>query len=322
MQASQSRIISSPIPTTRGRFYIRVVFSPWRWLVYLLWTAFCLLATIRDNFFSEQEQKEWATLRLLHKIPHLPWWAWTIGILLIALVFVLEASYREVRRRERTHESDVGKHQDALDSKDEEIARLTTKPDITGEILAVFWEPWRDPYSTAENVHSRYYIKLRLVNRNHVSCTIDEYRILVNSIYRNQPCQGKGMPSGVGKLRHPTSAYQDESTFTELRAADTMYDRTPKPPRGGPDSWTQTGSLDIPRYSPLERARKAEGWVTFTVGNYIPSPVRAEDIPARGYLAIAPWQQNITVIVVDSLGGEHLIEGEFVNVAPSTFSTD
>jgi hypothetical protein len=206
----------------------------------------------------------------------------------------------------------------------EEIERLTTEPDIGGEILAVFWEPYQDPYSTSENVHSHYYVKLRLVNRNNVSCTIDEYRILVNSIYGDQPCQGKGRPSVIGKLRHPTSAYQDEMTFTESSPVAIAYDKSPKPPvRYQEDTWTQTRPLDIPRYYPLEHARAAEGWITFEVGNYIPHPVKPEDIRPKEYLAFAPWQQNITIIVVDSLGkGEHPIDGDFVGVAPSTFSVD
>lgn len=294
--------------------------------MYLLWTAFCLLATIRDNFFSEQEQKEWATLKLLHKIPHLPWWMWTLGILLIALIFVLEASYREVRSRERAHESDIVSHQTALDGKDEEIGRLTTKPDIHGDILAVFWEPFRDPYSTSGNNHSRYFIKLRLVNRNDAPCTINEYLVLVDSLEGNHPGKGKGSPSGIGKLRHPTSGYKDEYTFEELtereRAARTMYNNSPQMPRKYVDTWTQTMPLDIPRHLALERARKAEGWVVFEIWNYLPSPIRPEDILPREYLAVGPWQQEIKVVVVDSLGNTHTIEEAWADVAPATFSVD
>ncbi|MGB9254979.1 MAG: hypothetical protein WCC25_09115 [Candidatus Korobacteraceae bacterium] len=215
-----------------------------------------------------------------------------------------------------------------LQSTQKEIQRLNTKPDIGGEIIAVFWEPFQDPYSTAENIHSRYYVKLRLVNRNDVPCTVDEYRILVNSIYGDRPCQGRGSPSGIGKLRHPTSAYRDEFTFTELtdsqRAALTLYKNSPPPPRSvSPDTWTQTMPLDIPRHLPLERARKAEGWVTFEVGNYIPSPIQPKDILTREYMAVAPWQQDIVVIVVDSLSkGEHSIYGQWVDVAPAIFSVD
>lgn len=210
----------------------------------------------------------------------------------------------------------------ALCSADDDISKLKEMPDIGGEILAVFWEPFTDPYSSSPNNHSRYYIKLRLVNRNDVPCTIDEYRVLVNSIDGNHPGQGKGVPSGIGKLRHPTSGYKDEYTFEELtesqRAVRTLYNKTLKL-----DTWTQTRPMDIPDTWPLERARKKEGWVIFEIWNYVPSPVEAKDIPAKEYLAFPPWQQNMTVIVLDSLSkGEHPIEGTFVDVAPSTFSLD
>jgi hypothetical protein len=295
-----------PEPTRRFRFYIKAIFPPWRSLVYLLWTAFCLLATVRDNFFSEEEQQQWATLKLLHKIPHLPWWAWAIGLLVIAIFFVLEASYREVRAREHAHGMDVGNHVIAIDAKDAEIDRLTTKPDIRGEVLGAFWQFCFDDSGTMRG--SRYYVKVRLTNHNHASCTVDEYRLAVDEIGGGSIGQGRnGRPSPIGNLRHPTSAYHDEGTVTEVK-------------NGVADTFTWIRPLDIPRHLPLDRGKKAEGWLVFDIWNYLPNSIDAnQPAPEK---TVSPWQQMVDVTVIDSLGGEHIINGFAVNVAPARFSVD
>src|SRR5712692_10428209 len=61
------------------------------------WTVFSTLATLRDNFLPEKLR---GALQVLKLIPKLPWWVWSLGVLAILLVSVIEGAYQEIKRRD------------------------------------------------------------------------------------------------------------------------------------------------------------------------------------------------------------------------------
>ncbi len=74
----------------RLRFW-RHLLHPWAYMIGGVWSILSVLLTFRDNFLSSEMQKSWATLAL---IPKWSWRTWIIGVLIIILVSVMEASYR------------------------------------------------------------------------------------------------------------------------------------------------------------------------------------------------------------------------------------
>ncbi len=191
-----------------------------------------------------------------------------------------------------------------LDTAVAEITRLKEKPDIHGEILVAFWEVYKDTSEMPWSKHSRYYIKLRLVNYNDVPCTVDRYSITVASLYDNTTGEGEGKPSSIGKLSHPTYNFTDENT--EIVQTSTTR-----------DTYTWVNPINITTQWPLARGRKQEGWVTFDVWNFKPSPVNADDVAPETFLG--HWQECISISVVDSLGNTHTITNILADVAPARF---
>jgi hypothetical protein len=66
----------------------------------------------------------------------------------------------------------VANHEQAIKAKDEEITRLKTTPDIDVRIKVVFWVPGvPEPGYSVGN----FYVRLELINKNDVRCTVDQY---------------------------------------------------------------------------------------------------------------------------------------------------
>jgi len=180
-----------------------------------------------------------------------------------------------------------------LATANEEIRRLTTKPDIGGDILRVFWAFASEDHWPAHwfGNHSRYYVELRLVNYNSVPCTIDRYIITVRD--------GDGrIVEGEGRL-----------TLVTICRPIVSYERPGEDPK---THQTTTHPLNISSEWPLERARSKEGWVQFDVRNYVPSIIKEDDVNPHKWLA--PWQQDITITAMDSLGGSHQIRNVCADV--------
>lgn len=68
-----------------------------------VWLAFGVFTQVRDNFFPLAWQERLATSMLLSWLPHWPWYTWVIGLLLILLAMIAEASFRG-----RSPDIDVG----------------------------------------------------------------------------------------------------------------------------------------------------------------------------------------------------------------------
>ncbi len=222
-------------------------------------------------------------LGLYQSITHksIPWWLYAS----IAFVFLGWAFFGAWNKQHKRAEDELAKNQ---------------SPDIKGEILAVFWErPLANDVPPEEvRKHSRYYVKLRLVNHRDVACTINRYFITVES-YDRRTGHSEGRLAGIGRLYHPTSSYTDERTET------TETSRT----------YTWTYPLQIESHLPLERAHKKEGWVVFDVLNYVPHAIEPRDMHPEEFLA--PWQECVSVRVIDSLENPHDITDILATVAPA-----
>jgi hypothetical protein len=235
------------------------------------------------------------------------------AVLSVAIVLGCFALYHLVRAPWLIERGRVGKHEKEvselkgeanriegdLAAAQAEIARLTNMPDIKGEIIVAFWEVYRDKYEQPWSKHSHYYLKIRLTNHNNVPCTIDRYSIAVANYHNHKNGGGDGIPSSIGKLNHPTFNYTDESTEV-IETSNAIETRT----------WMHP--IDISPQWPLERGCKHEGWVTFVVWNYVPSSIQADDVAPEGH--VGPWQECLTVSVLDSLGNTHPITDVIANV--------
>lgn len=285
--------------------HTKAIGKSWWFLVATAWAVFWAVdASIEkwDVFGT----KIWWEAHTTHLPAH--WQEWLLGILVLTIIGLIDGSYRHHKHAlEKAHEghaTELKKTTNELATARTEIARLTEIPDIKGEILVVFWEVYRDPNETPWSKHSRYYIKLRLVNYNDVPCTINRYSVRVASFYDDNVGEGEGNPSPIGKLSHPTYNYTDESTEV-VRTSTTT------------DTWTWTKPINITTQWPLARGRKQEGWVTFDVWNYKPQPIKPDDVAPETFLA--HWQQDISVCVTDSLGNLHGIRNILADVSPARF---
>lgn len=267
------------MPESKRRDILREVF--WRPLVGIanaILLAYGACTAFRDAFPSDVQAKYQLNLWLPH-------WKWQTGLMLFALLNVLlvfEGAVIAIRKREREH---ARTHT--------EIARLTEKPDIRGDILAAFWAFGVDQQE--ERRHSVFVIKLRLVNHNDVPCTIRAYLLALDAGQRQ--LFGEGQPSRVGRLLHPISSYTDDRT-------DARSDITATYPMNITSEW------------PLERARDKIGWITFEIRNYVPECV-GNDV--RPELTITPWNEHILITITDSLGNLHRVE-DFTTVGVAHFS--
>jgi hypothetical protein len=77
-------------------------------IVAAVWTLFSNAATVRDNFLPPVWQQRLATLNLL---PKWPWYVWVIGMLMIALVALLEGTFRAhgARTQDNKHKPELHK---------------------------------------------------------------------------------------------------------------------------------------------------------------------------------------------------------------------
>ena len=132
------------------------------WVVNIALVLYGAATAFRDAFPPETQAKY-----QLHILLHVWSWQTWLALLAVANVFLaLQGAVIAVRKREQEHAETQ-----------EKLRQKTLLPDIKGDILAVFWEFFQDPCSTGYTKHSRYYVKLRLVNYNDVPCTIDGYFI-------------------------------------------------------------------------------------------------------------------------------------------------
>jgi len=242
---------------------------------------------------------------------HLPvhWQEWLIGLLVLLILGLIDGSYRNQKRTlekvNTGHAAELKKLGDQAAAAESEVARLSEKPNIKGEILAVFWEFYKDVSEIPWPKHSRYYIKLRLTNQNDVPCTIDRYSVAVENYSDDKKGSGQGAPSFAGKLYHPTYNYSDEGTEHVEERDCTIT------------TWTRTRPIDISPQWPLEKGCKHEGWLTFAVWNFIPEPIKPDDIAPETH--IAHWQQCVSVHVVDSLGNTHATTNILTDIAPARY---
>jgi hypothetical protein len=236
------------------------------------------------------------------------WEIWLIGFLLLSIIGIIDGSYRHHKWTLKTlsanHVAERKKIGDELAIAKSEIAGLTERPDIRGDLLVVFWEVYKDDNEISWPKHSRYYIKLRLTNYNDVPCTIDRYSVAVADYYDHKNSGGEGKPSSLGRLSHLTYNYVDEDT----EVVETSTTR---------DTWTRVKPINITTQWPLARGRKQEGWVTFNVWKYRPQSVKPDDLAPETFLG--SWQECISVFVVDSLGNTHTITNVIADVAPARF---
>lgn len=161
------------------------------------------------------------------------------------------------------------------------------RPDIRGEAIIAFWDSPTDP-NTGYRYRSRYYVKLRLVNHADVACTISEYRMLSVALDGKETISMPGVDFISGVIRHKTN-FADELTSV------------------GPDG-SQTNPMSIPVISsqwPLVRACERKVWVQFDIADHIP------DFRDDGPDCV---QEIFTVVITDSLGGKHEIDGVFTSV--------
>jgi hypothetical protein len=243
--------------------------------------------------------------KIIEYLGKLHWYGVALLGMFVLTYLIGEAAYQAIRKAETKLETALEKHDKDYRIAKTEIARLTTMPDIKGDLLVVFWEVYRDANEMAWPKHSRYYIKLRLVNHNDVPCTIDRYFVRVEDFYEGKRAEGEGRPSVIGRLSHLTYSYREDEDI-EVVERDTAR-----------DTWTRVKPINITTQSPLARGRKQEGWVTFEVWDFRPSPVKPDDIAPETFLG--HWQQSISVYVVDSLGNTHTITNVLADVAPARF---
>ncbi|HXM61484.1 MAG TPA: hypothetical protein VN950_11580 [Terriglobales bacterium] len=290
---------------TRGEHY-KAIFGPWWAVVNGLWALLSSADTLVAKYGSVEFKKTWDEAWIT---PKWGWKIWAIGLLASTVLFALEYSFRHTRRiLDQAHngrKAEVKKVEDELAVANAKINKLETMPDISGEILVAFWEVRRDLDGMPWSKHSRYYIKLRLVNHNDVPCTINKYSLSIANYGDDKRTKGEGTPSSVGKLSHPTYTYIDENA--EIIETD-----------GCSEVRTRIGPINITTQWPLARGRKQEGWVTFDVWNYVPEPIKriGEINPSA---SLAPWKQVMSVCVVDSLGNVHKAEDDLVEIATARF---
>ena len=106
-----------------------------------------------------------------------------------------------------------------------DIARLTNEPDIDVRIMAVFWDSARDGKGNPVADDSCFYVRLKLINRNDVPCTIDEFWMLGNKC---PSFQQKFMGVGVRGILTHSSMYGGGDTQATLAACGETLDACPK----------------------------------------------------------------------------------------------
>jgi hypothetical protein len=108
------------------------------WLIiFAAWALFSNAATLRDNFFSPETQKTWGTINL---ITNLDWRIFVIGLLVIALLMVLEGAYRAhvktVAKQDKLHATQISNLKKGYEKKVKDLrARLDVfKPKLIFEV--------------------------------------------------------------------------------------------------------------------------------------------------------------------------------------------
>src|SRR4051812_25443343 len=95
---------------TRRKLFWKEAFRPMWLIIFAAWALFSNAATLRDNFFSPETQKTWGTINL---ITNLDWRIFVIGLLVIALLMVLEGAYRAhvktVAKQDKLHATQISK---------------------------------------------------------------------------------------------------------------------------------------------------------------------------------------------------------------------
>ncbi len=183
-----------------------------------------------------------------------------------------------------------------LGRKDGEIERLTQEPDIAGRVLAVFWDFWRDDHGKCHVTDSCFFVRLELVNKNDVPCTIQRYWM----IFKAGDCgsQGRnvlGSPNVDGVLEHH-SIYGDSDTVV-----DDMGTKK-----------TQLSSIRVHSGNPLTRGCAQDGWVSFHVMECVP-PIVDGDLPPH-------WVADVSIVVEDHIGGSghpHTIAAASMAIFPA-----
>jgi hypothetical protein len=154
-------------------------------------------------------------------------------------------------------------------------------PEIRGEISIAFWEHYKNPYyGQTVTVDSQYYLKISLTNFRDVPCTIDRYLLLIHSGEAIEQSEN-GDDRLNGRIEHDSN-FLDNSTETNLPGT----------------SKTGVTQMMVHSGNPLKRACAQSGWVGFRVRNYVP---RDRDNGC--------WQEIFTLLVIDSLGKTHEIDG-------------
>jgi len=204
-----------------------------------------------------------------------------------------------------------------LISEEAEVLRLRMTPDIAGEILAVFVVPtkdeWKEQIENEFGDHPRdgwryhldgrrYYLRVRLVNRNEVPCTLISYRLHIEDERPPIYSESEELCSPEALLYDPPEYRDGNST---LVISPFLKGRTVTVPLLKPQT-------DIP----LERGRHHDGWISFFFaeyrpageshaymsdemlhehyGDYIPPGVRMSD-------GITSWRQDLKLTITDSL---------------------
>jgi hypothetical protein len=291
------------------------------------WGLLSFADTLVSRLGSTAFQARWASW-WVHPI-----WGWKtflVGVCVITTCVIFEASYRKARRHEQTHRKELAEELEkkdrafsqmvankdadytaivrmkdgdllalkqetdaALKAKDAEIDRLTHEPDINVRIMAVFWDHARDMHGNAFLDDSCFFVKLKLINRNDVPCTVDKFWMMDKSVTSFQ----RKFPgfNVYGVLAHSS-----------------MY--------GGPDTKetdagkeTRIAPIMVAAHNPLKRGCAQEGWVQFHAMS-VAQPPEGKDFP--GFWV---WKQ-FTVVIEDSLGHEHERTNEWMAVIPAAFT--
>jgi hypothetical protein len=158
---------------------------------------------------------------------------------------------------------------------------LQRRPSISGEILSVYWTKAIDASGDPEPRNGNFVVKMKLVNHEDVSCTIDKYWLTLT--IGGHERRLLGYPSKVGRLRY-RRPYDNVEVATEIHP------------------------LAIDYNSPLKRALALEGYVTFYV-----IECDIADSSASYWLI-----KKMKMAVIDALGNHHVISNSSATVFPAT----
>ena len=167
--------------------------------------------------------------------------------------------------------------------RDERDARLKAetlhgnRPDIHGDVLAVFWDFVTINKKTGLNLLD-IFVRLRLVNHEDIGTTTKESRLQIE--FNGEHYEAMGESPGLGKIVHESS-YRDEFTTGEADC--------------GEGFGVVTRVVPFYPHIPLQISVEQKGWIKFRIHGDFKDQAR---------------NCSVDVTIIDSLGGNHSIHGK------------